>query len=89
MIDILRILFPNASADYLFSASLFFVVFGAFGIYLGVTGLILESIAQKRLFYEAFPGILFGLFCIIPLGMHSNISFPDFLKCFQLLISIP
>ena len=74
MIDILRFVFQNASAEYLTEVSNVFVIVGWMFMFLGVLGLFMESIGQKKIFYEAFPVILFGLFCMIPLGMHSNFT---------------
>jgi len=90
MIDILRFAYPNASVEYLISISNTLVIMGWAITCLGVLGLFMESIGQGRLFYEAFPLIIFGLFCIEALGMHSNIpyhSFFDFI--YQILIPIP
>ena len=90
MFDILKFLFPNASDEYLISTGNSFVLIGWFMVSLGAFGFFIESIGQRRLFYEAFPLILFGLFCIEALGMHSNIpyhSFFDFI--YQILIPIP
>ena len=72
MIDILRFLYPNASDESLISGSNFFVLMGWFFIFLGASGLVVESIGQRRLFYEAFPLINLGFFFIECLGMHSN-----------------
>ena len=85
LIDILRFVYPDASTDYLIMISSTFVLLGVIIICLAVARVFTEAIAQKKLFYEAFPAILFGLFCIIPLGMHSTISFSNFLNYFQLL----
>ena len=90
MFDILRFMYPNASDESLSSGSNFFVLMGWCFIFIGASGLVVESIGQGRLFYEAFPLIIFGLFCIEALGMHSNIpyhSFFDFI--YQILIPIP
>ena len=72
MIDILRFVYPNASAEYLISISNVCVIIGWFNAFLGLLGLFMESIGQKRLFYEAFPLIILGFFFIEVLGMHSN-----------------
>ena len=90
LIDILRFMYPNASAEYLISTSNFCVMIGWGFIFLGALGLFMESIGQRRLFYEAFPLIIGGLFFIEALGMHSNIpyhSFFDFI--YQILVPIP
>ena len=87
MIDILRFLLPNASVDYLTKTSNAMVLFGWFIVSFGVLGLFMESIGQRRLFYEAFPLILFGLFMIIPLGMHSNISLTNFFEVIPIIIN--
>ena len=76
MIDILRFMYPNASAEYLIEMSNLFVIYGSVFIFLGVLGLILESIGQKRLFYEAFQLIILGLFLMKTFGMHSNLPVP-------------
>ena len=85
MFDILRFVYPDASTDYLIMISGTFVLLGMIIICLAVARVFTEAIVQKKLLYEAFPAILFGLFCIIPLGMHSTISFSNFLNYFQLL----
>jgi len=72
MIDILRFLYPNASDESLISGSNFFVLMGWCFIFLGASGLVLESIGQRRLVYEIFPVIILGFFFIECLGMHSN-----------------
>jgi len=87
MIDILRFLLPNASVDDLITTSNAFVLFGWFIVFFGVLGLFMESIGQRRLFYEAFPLILFGLFMIEPLGMHSNISLTNFFEVIPIIIN--
>ena len=87
MIDILRFLLPNASVDDLITTSNAFVLFGWFIVFFGVMGLFMESIGQRRLFYEAFPLILFGLFMIEPLGMHSNISLTNFFEVIPIIIN--
>ena len=74
MFDILRFVYPNASAEYLISISNVCVIIGWVFVFLGASGLIIESIGQKRLFYEAFPMIILGIFWIISLGMHSDFS---------------
>ena len=85
MFDILRFVYPNASTDYLIMISGTFVLLGIIIICLAVARVFTEAIVQKKLLYEAFPAILLGLFCIFPLGMHSTISFSNFLNYFQLL----
>jgi len=72
MIDILRFLYPNASDDSIISGSNFFVLMGWCFIFLGASGLVVESIGQRRLIYEAFPLIILGFFFIEVLGMHAN-----------------
>ncbi len=86
MIDFLRFLLPNASAEYLTSTSNAMVLFGWFFVSLGLVGFFMESIGQRRLVYEAFPLILAGLFLIVPLGMHTDISVANF---FEIIISLP
>ena len=86
MFDILRFMYPNASAEYLVGMSNLFVIFGCVFMFLGVLGLILESIGQKRLFYEAFQLILAGLFLMETFGMHSNISFTNFFDVLPIMI---
>jgi len=85
LFDILKFVYPDASTDYLIMISSTFVLLGMIIICLAVARFFTEAIIQKKLLYEAFPAILFGLFCIIPLGMHSTISFSNFLNYFQLL----
>ena len=72
MIDILRFLYPNASDDSIISGSNFFVLMGWCFIFIGASGLVVESIGQRRLVYEAFPLIILGFFFIEVLGMHAN-----------------
>jgi len=89
MFDILRFMYPNVSVEYLIEVSNFFIIAGSIFIFLGVLGLILESIGQKRLFYEAFQLILLGLFLMKTFGMHSNFSVPRFFSFgIQFLIPI-
>ena len=88
MIDILRFMYPNASVEYLISTSNVCVIIGWVIVYLGVLGLFMESIGQRRLVYEAFPLIICGLFFIESLGMHSNISFTNFFDCMPFIIPI-
>jgi len=88
MIDILRFFYPDASTEYLISISNYCVLLGWFIVFVGALGLVMESIGQKRLFYEAFPLILCGLFFIECLGMHSNISFTNFFDCMPVIIPI-
>ena len=86
MIDILRFMYPNASDEYLISISTTCALIGWCIVSLGVLGLFMESIGQRRLFYEAFPLILCGFFFIECLGMHSNIS--QFFDCVPIVIPI-
>jgi len=72
MIDIIRFMYPNASDESIISGSNFFVLMGWCFIFIGASGLVVESIGQRRLFYEAFPLIILGFFFIEVLGMHSN-----------------
>ena len=81
-------LFKNASTEDLAEISNVFALIGWFFIFLGVLGLFMESIGQKRLFYEAFPPILFGLFCLIPFGMHANFT-NFFSSVIPVLVPIP
>jgi len=86
MIDILRFMYPNASDEYLISISNFCVLIGWCFVFVGALGLFMESIGQKRLFYEAFPFILCGFFWIECLGMHSNISLANFFDVIPIII---
>jgi len=88
MIDIVRFVYPDASPEYLAEISNFFVIVGWMFMFLGVLGLFMESIGQKRLFYEAFQLIFLGLFCMISLGMHSNFTI-FFSSVTPVLVPIP
>lgn len=88
MFDLLRFMYPDASAESLISGSNFFVLIGWVMVFLGALGLVMESIGQRRLFYEAFPQILFGLFFIECLGMHSTISFTNIFDILPITIPV-
>jgi hypothetical protein len=89
MIDLLRFMHPNASGEYLIQISNFCVLLGWFLICLVVLGTSVEAVAQRKIIYEGFPLIFIGLFLVIPMGIHSNISVTNFFYYFQLLIPIP
>ena len=86
MIDVLKLMYPYASPTELTQISNFCVFLGWFLICLGFFSTIIESIYQKKVFYEGFPLILFGLFFIILMGIHSDISFFNNYYCIQFLI---
>ena len=75
MIDIIRFMYPNASDESIISGSNFFVLMGWCFIFIGASGLVVESIGQRRLFYEAFPLIILGIFFMEVFGMHANFSY--------------
>jgi len=89
MIDLLRFMYPNASTEGLIRISNFCVLLGWVFTFLGVLGTSIESVAQRKILYEGFPIIIIGLFFVIHMGMHSNISFTNFFYCTQFLIPIP
>ena len=88
MIDLLKFVYPNVSMVELTNISNFCVFLGGVLSFLGILSIVVESIGQKKVFLEGFPLVFLGLFFIIPMGMHSNISFSSFFYCIQLLIPI-
>lgn len=84
MIDLLKYVYPNVSTAEIIQISNFCVYLGWVLTYLGLLGTTVESIGQKRIFYEGFPLIFLGLFSIISMGTHSNVSFSNFFCCTQL-----
>ena len=88
MIDLLKFVYPNVSTAELTNISNFCVFLGGVLSFLGILSIVVESIGQKKVFLEGFPLMFVGLFFIIPMGMHSNISFTSFFYCIQLLIPI-
>ena len=88
MFDILKLMYPDASPLELTLLSNFCVFLGCFLLSLGLFATVIESIYQKKLFYEGFPLILLSLFVIIVMGMHSNISIFSFLNANQILTSV-
>ena len=88
MIDLLRFMYPNVSGEYLIQISNFCVALSWILASFGVRGTSIESVAQRKIQYEGFLVILIGLFLVIPMGIHSNISF-NFFYCIQFLIPIP
>ena len=88
MIDLLKFVYPNVSTVELTNISNFCVFLGGFLTFLGLLSIVVESIGQKELFLEGFPLVFLGLFFVIPMGMHSNVSFSSFFYCIQFLIPI-
>jgi hypothetical protein len=79
MIDILKFMYPNNSPAELAQLSNFCFVLGWITVCVGILGFIVESIGQKRAFWEAGPFILMGFFFIITLEMHSDGNIFSFL----------